>query len=444
MPSDFVVHIGGGAYLEADGNLTFGPPTNAQVYQPPGGFRLDTKKVQDALKDLTSLLPQSDDDKAKWLKWGVPQGVVNFLSKAAGIIAPMSTFLAIYTWAIGAVLSLINAITGEEGMSPELANALTGIKNQVQGLEEITRANDMIDLHSKFDGKVDRMGTLLLRLVVENPSGATRAGVFADMRAVVDDLADPLSALRDQEWAVTYDADAYKGRGFASGLLVFEKSDGTLAPVPMVSPTVTTFDYRLGVPMLIYGSTTYAALAQAAMPWFRSAGSYAGVLRKTADAIDRFVLRMQDECLARTQYTAKMVFQQQSWSIFEIPMGGGQREMWQWDYAPYAVGAFDLVRYNDTFLSEQWAAQVVAAQETGIRGLFNYHWYKPSGLSGGDFDEIAAAANEQSRSDYASLQVISGAFQLIRTAAWLRFLSTPPLSSQTVTGRTNDLRIPRG
>jgi hypothetical protein len=111
---------------------------------------------------------------------------------------------------------------------------------------------------------------------------------------------------------------------------------------------------------------------------------------------------------------------------------------------PYAVGAFDLVRYNDTFLSEQWAAQVVAAQEAGVRGLFNYHWYKPAGLSDRDFDEIAAAANEQSHSDYASLQVISGAFQLIRTAAWLRFLSTPPRSSQTVTGRTNDLRIPRG
>jgi hypothetical protein len=89
---------------------------------------------------------------------------------------------------------------------------------------------------------------------------------------------------------VTYDADAYKGRGFASQLLVFEQSDGSTPGVPMVPGTVTHFDYRLGVPMLLYAATTYASLAQVAMPWFRSAGMYAAQLRRTADAIDRFVL----------------------------------------------------------------------------------------------------------------------------------------------------------
>src|SRR5581483_11612952 len=75
-------------------------------------------------------------------------------------------------------------------------------------------------------------------------------------------------------------------RAFASSLLMTERSDGTTPGVPMGPATVTQFDYRLGVPMLLYTATTFAALARIAMPWFRSAGMYAGQLRKTADAID--------------------------------------------------------------------------------------------------------------------------------------------------------------
>src|SRR5262249_27523179 len=55
-------------------------------------------------------------------------------------------------------------------------------------------------------------------------------------------------------------------------------------------------------------------------------------------------------------------------------------------------------------------------------------------------DEIATAANEQAKQDYANLQVATGMLRLISTAGWLRFLSTPPERSQTVTGSASDTR----
>jgi hypothetical protein len=434
MSDSFAVHLGGGLYLDASGKIAFGAPDDAQIYQAPGGFRLDTKKIQDAFKDLSGLLPADDAAKEKWKNWGVPSEVVDFLGKISGVASTVATAISVYVWAIGVLISIMDLMTGDEGMSPEAAKTLYSIKNQLQGDEQIDRADKMIAMHSEFNGRIDRMQGLLTRLAIEQPIGAARAAIFADMRAILDELAVPLSRVRDQEWAVTYDSEAYKGRAFASSLLVFERSDGTTPGVPMAPQTITHFDYRLGVPMLLYAATTFAALAQVAVPWFRSAGLYAVQLRRTADAIDRFVIRMQDESLAHTRYFPETVLRQQSWSVFEIPMGGGPKS---WNpYPTYAVGAFDLVRYDDKFLWERFGAQFQAGGDTGPRGLFNYHWYTPfQGL-----DEVAAAANEQAKQDYANLQVATGMFRLISTAAWLRFLSTPPKRSQTVSGWMSDAR----
>ena len=439
MTNDFAVHLGGGVYLDSSGTIVFGPPTGAQIYQPPGGFKIDTKKIQDAFKDLSGILPQSDDDKQKWIKWGVSKDIVEFLGSIAGVAGIVATAISVYVWAIGVMLALMSAMTADDGMSPELARTLYGIKNQLQGLEQIQRADKMIQIHADFDGRIDRMQGLLTRLAVENPSGAARASIFQEMLSIVQELAVPLSNLRDQDWATTYNPDAHNGRAFVSPLLVFERGDGTLGSVPLQAPNVTSFDYRLGVPMLLYGAAAFVGLLQIAMPWFRSAGMHAVTLRKTAEAIDRFVLRMQEECLTRTEYNADMVLQQQTWQVYDIadPASGGPRSTSFYTRGPMAVGAFDLVAYDDAFLVNARIADFQANTDTGIRGLFNYRWFPPEQAS---LDAIAAAANERSRQDYANLQVATGMFRLITTAAWLRYLTTPPLVSQTVSGSSSDTR----
>jgi hypothetical protein len=441
MADTFSVHIGGGLYLDSSGDLTFGPPGNAQVYGAPGGFHLDTKKVQETFKDLSGLLPKDEAAQKKWLEWGVPKELVDTLAKVAGAAGIVASAVSIYAWAIGVLLTIMDLVAGADGMSPELATTLYSIKNQLRGGELLDRADRMIQMHSEFDGRIDELRGKLNTIAVENPAPARRAELFGQMQSVVDELSVPLSRLRDQEWATTYERDFYKGRAFASARLVAQKSDGSLAPVGMEPQGITWFDYRLGVPMLLYAATAYTAMAQVAMPWFRSAGTYAQQLRKTADALDRFVLRMQDESLARTEHTAQSILSEQVTPVVDIdePLpapwspgvaaGAGTRT--------YAVGAFDLVRYDDAFLADRWLAQFQAGVDRGRRGLFDFRW--TTSLT--DLDEIAAAANDQARQDYANLQAATGMFRLISTAAWLRFLSTPPTSSQTVTGSVSESHV---
>jgi hypothetical protein len=362
MADGFAVHLGGGAYLDASGNIVFGPPTGAQIYHVPDGFHFDFKKVSEVFKDLKGILPSSDEDKKKWKEWGAPDNIIGFLGKIAGAAGIVATAFSVFAWVIGVMIALMSLMQDGDGMSPELAQALLNIRDQLHGMEEIDRANNMIAMRSEFDGRADRMQNLLTLLTVESPVGAARANIFGQMRSIVDELAVPLSNLRDQEWATTYDPDSFKGRAFASPLLVLQNSDGTLASVPQDNQNVTIFDYRLGVPMLLYGATMFTALLQIAMPWFRSAGLYAAQLRKTAEAIDRFVMRMQNESLARTQYDANIVVQQQIWSIFEIPgtENPGPSQLPLSGPFNYAVGAFDLVNYSDAFLFKAFATRFAA------------------------------------------------------------------------------------
>jgi hypothetical protein len=438
MPETFAVHIGGGAYLDAAGHLVFAPPPGVQVYEGPKGLSIDTKKLQDTFKDLSDILPRDEDGKKKWKEWGVPDNLVNGLGALAGVAGIVATAISVYMWVLGVMLAIMDLMSEDDGMSPALAQVLFNIKSQLQGLEQIQRADVMIQLHSEFDGRIDLMYGLVTRLLVEKPVGPSRAAIFADMRHLVDQLSVPLSRLRDQAWTATYDTEAYKARAFASHRLVFQHSDGTLAPVPMASPNVTVFDYRLGVPMLLYGATAFTGLLQVAMPWFRTAGLYASQLRKTADAIDRFVIRMQDESLARTEYTGQSILEEEISRVYDVVTGeGGPSDAIQHPYPCFAVGAFDLVSCNDAFMWDRFAKAFPTGVDLGVRGLFNYKWFPPPDLS---LDDIAIAANEQSRMDYARLQVATGMFRLVSTAAWLRYLSTPTDRSQTVSGTTGDTR----
>jgi hypothetical protein len=428
MSETFAVHLGGGAYLDASGKIVFGQPSDAQIYQAPPGLHVDLKKVQEAFKDLSDILPQNEEGLKKWKDWGMPNEVIRFLARVSKVAGKVATAISVYVWAIATLDEIMGGILFGDGMSPELRHALDGIKTQLKGQEQIDRFNHMIAMKAKFDSRLDRVNDLLITLSVENPIGAPRATIFQQMQTIVEELADPLSELRDQEWMITYDADAYKGRAFASPLLIFHRSDGTFPPVPMHGPHVTMFDYRLGVPMLLYGATAFTALVQIAVPWFRSVGNYATRLRRTADAIDRFVIRMQNECLARVNYTPEQVLGQQIWPIPQIPFTGTPPPTAYGTHA-IAAGAFDLVGYDDAFLTQ-------AGSLYGPRGLFTYAWVPHSDL----LNEIAAAANEQSLRDYANLQTVTGMFRLISTAAWLRFLSTPPDRSQTVSGYVSDTR----
>ena len=60
MSDTFCVHLGGGAYLDSSGHITFVVPTAAQVYDTRREFKVDTKKLQDVFTRLSGMLPSSD------------------------------------------------------------------------------------------------------------------------------------------------------------------------------------------------------------------------------------------------------------------------------------------------------------------------------------------------------------------------------------------------
>jgi hypothetical protein len=440
VSNQFTVRIGGDAYIDASGNLTFGTPSSPQVYQAPAGFSVDLSKLETTFKDLASILPSDDASKKKWEDWGVPAEIVNFLGSISGFVGVFASGLAAATWAIDALIFVMDlfGVGDQNGISPDLASALVTIQNQLRAGEEIDRANDLIKLQSKFDGALGVMSGKLLSIKTGKLTGDARANIFSDLRGLVDspEFQSDLSELFHRTWDVSYDASIYSGRAFASELLVFQSSTSGQSPVSMAPPGLTLFDYRLGVPMLLYGATTFVGMAQVAVPWFRSAGYYARQLRMMADQIDSFVLRMQDNCLSRTEYTEDMVLQQQAWPIADVADPSSIPDPEPSIFRPglandIAVGAFDLVAYDDNFLADRFFKEIQAGQNTGPRGLFNYHWPIPDPSE--DVD-TAAAANEQSRQDYTNLQAATGMFRLIHTAAWLRFLSTPPTASETISG----------
>jgi hypothetical protein len=183
MADEFAVHLGGGIYLDARGNVSYGSSSAAQVYEAPGGFKLDTKKIEETFKDLSDLLPRDADAKKKWIEWGVPSELVDALAKVAGVAGIVATAVSVYAWAIGVLITVMGLMAGDDGLSPELAKALTSIKTQLQGLEEIQRADQMIAMHAQFDGRVNDINGKLTQLAVSQPVGAARVQIFEEMRA---------------------------------------------------------------------------------------------------------------------------------------------------------------------------------------------------------------------------------------------------------------------
>lgn len=440
MTDYFVVHLGAGTYLDASGKIISGPPTGAQIYKPTEGVKFEIEKVQKALEDFSKILPDESSGSKLIKKWHVPVDLVKLLIKVGVIVSTVAVVVKV----AALVLSFfIDALTSDsDGINPLAYQMFKDISIQLQAMQEHDRAREIAEMTSRLIGASREVqGKLTSDLFVAKPTGAARAQVFSDIQDIIEDIrGDSLPKILNYPWDIGYDRNAYSDRAWASNLLVFERPDGSLARVPPNSPTITMFDYRPGVPMLLYLATSFVTLIQVGMPWFRSSGRYSQQLRDIANTIDGFVLRMQEESISRTEYTREMILQEYGTNI-ERP--SRERERISLGFmqgsvpAYWAVGAFDRVRYTDTFLVDQYLDAAITGTNTGQRGLFNYRWPTPTATLG-DPVATAAASNEQSRQDYANLQVSTGMIQLITTAAWLRFLSTPPNQSQTVSGRVRD------
>src|SRR5262245_54226609 len=147
MAGDFAVHLGGGMYLDSNGTITYGAPPDAHIFPTPEGFKIDSKKLEDTFKDLSGILPSSDEDKKKWIEYGAPKEVVDLLASVAGVAKIVGTAVATYFWVVGVVMTLMEAITGgSEQMTPTMQKAFTKLAGFAKGEDQIRVTNRIIDM----------------------------------------------------------------------------------------------------------------------------------------------------------------------------------------------------------------------------------------------------------------------------------------------------------
>jgi hypothetical protein len=435
MASEFAVHLGGGAYLDSSGTIRFQMPPDAQVYEAPAGFKIDHKKLQDTFKDLSGILPSTDAEKQKWIDWGAPADVVDALSKVAGVAGIIGTAVATYFWAVGVIVSLMSLVSGDDEMSPKMQKAFDTLRNLAKGQQQIAQVDKVVDLLEPFKTKSASMAGLVNALNTSGPDGPSSYPIYDEMRTKLNELESAVGQLCDEAWLDVFDAEDYKGRAFLAHLLVTLEPNGSFKPIPAV-PSLAMFNHRIGVPALLYGFTTYMALLRAGMPWFRTHGQYAPLLRRCAGAVDLFVMNMQTQCLGRTLHSAQTILQEQVWPTFQVPSRPFDPLGKNLGPHAYPAGGFDLVNYTDNYLWDRFTAQFTAYKDSGRRGALDYSFETP--LT--DLQEIATAANEQAAQDYAELQAVSGMFHLLKLAGELRWLSTPPMQSEIVRGQIDSSR----
>lgn len=240
MSDTFVVHLGGGVYLDAGGHITFKPPEDALVF--PSGHPLEVQEVAKTLKEIAEL---TDEEAVKrWKAWGADAAFVEALEgvgEVASIVASVATVAAV----IVALGKIFGWTTGNDRLSPQMATALSTIRNQVQGLEEIVRANTLIELHSEVDGRFDEFKSKVSDLLVHKPAGGAKLTLYTEMRSIVSALSVPINRLGNEGWASTYSKDDYKARFGLSPILRFVQPNNTLAPgMPRRSRIMPTFSSR--------------------------------------------------------------------------------------------------------------------------------------------------------------------------------------------------------
>jgi hypothetical protein len=444
MNEGFVVHLGGGLYLDSGGGITTGPQTpSTQVYKGAGGLKLDTDKISKTLKDIADFL-EDDKTKEKIRKLGLSEKTLQVVLQAAGIGAAAAGAASVAFIALGVALALIGELTKESGIAPELASVLQGIKDDIKAIDDRLISDKIVSVRDNFHDTATDIRTALQEIVVQKLKGAARIAKFAEIQTEVKDLGPSLSALLTQDWSPLFRLDDYKE--IFSLSIWLSKRDPNGAYVPFVmSSTVRRFDYRLGVPIFAYVSTAYPVLVAAGMPWFRSTGSHALRMRDLATAIDAFVTRMYSECLAKTIHTAQSMFQSEgrvpTMTPHFLPLASPlslRRTTWDDEYL---VGAVDLVRYTDAWFSADFSKQLTdLGYDTGHRGAFDFSWPRDARTRVVLDDNTVKEANEHSEQALADLQVASGMVHLMTAAARLRFLSTPPITSETVSGTTTGHR----
>lgn len=484
---EFNISLGGGLYMDSNGDVRRGALPTAATYPLPGGGPLPitkeafekavtgtTKALQGTVKVLSDLGDPKSDSYKLLTGQGVSSNFLNLLGTFGGVAARFAKVIPI-VGAVVVVLEEFIKLFSSSGPSPlELM-----IKAQFAEVHTHLRALEM-------QGKLNFIGGQ--RIVISNamtqlsehveeatkfqPSLSELQRTRANILQVKENVAQAVETLLQYDtWLLSYNPGSFaQVWSWVGDLLHLMPAGSPPQSAPALPAYENRFEHGMMVPAVIHAVQSYLMLIKTLAPEYRSTGAYDTELRKFATLLENLTQTMRAETLARTIYPVGSGFlgrfvDPEPWEV--IDFGGGIPPFLSPIYARFPVGALDLCAHTDSFFVQQRHKAIAAGVDPylgpAVIGNMNMRWIPPAkleryesiiphGASGyttetryriTNLQECAAAANAQSEVDYATLLVSSGYLSLVQMTTLVRHLATEPARSETVKGDVITLRDPQ-
>ncbi|HJU17590.1 MAG TPA: hypothetical protein VJ770_14130 [Stellaceae bacterium] len=457
---EFELYLGGGLYLDSQGNVRQGapPPKSVPVFEAPFHLPLEPGKLKDAvsgaekaLKDFT----QDPDVIAKFARFGYASKLLDALSDVAKVAAAIAPVLTVAAFAYD-ILKLFGLFkSGPSGFEAKVTEALKEITDTQRVIFAHVTETHVTQAHDRIKQWVAGVITYYTTLQKTNPSLQDLKDEYNKLDSTQEERSGDVQwLLNDITWRILFArADHSRVWGLMTDLVYTMPDAAGQLPVPAPFPADNqqVFDHRMMTPLALFAAEAYLTGIRAIRPEHRSIGTFREKLLLMADALERCAQQMRTEGLGRTVYSRDHFTMVPAWNVIAgRPLTGPpviSPRCGRWP-----VGAIDLRRHDDhffnTFLNDLTMSEALGKASSGRFGGLDFRWIPPAVL--GDYhepwgweilnpDECAAAANAQSEADYADLLATSGYVELLRVVALLRNEATEPRNSQTVALKRMDL-----
>ncbi len=484
---EFNISLGGGLYMDSNGDVHRGAFPAVPIYPLPGGGGLPitqeafekaitgtTKGLQSTAKVLSDLNDPKSDAYKLLVEFGASSNFLNLLGTVGGVAAKLAKVIPI-VGAVVVVLEEFIKLFASNGPSPlelmikaQFAEVHTHIRAlEMQGRLDLIVAQRVVISAAMTDlSKYVEAATTYQPNLVELQR--LRADILQDKRDVVRSVE---TLLQHETWLLSYNPDSFKlVWPWVSGVLYLMPA-GSPTPPPLSAPALPAYENRfehgMMVPTVIHAVQSYLLLIKTIVPEYRSTGAYDAELRKFTIFLEGLTDAMRAETLARTIYpvgpvpafTDRFQVVLRPWEVVDF----GSFATVSPNCSRFPVGALDLCIHTDAFFEQQRQAASAAGFALpwvgpAIKGNMNTRWVPPAKLEPfattvlgvpetqyriTNPEECAAAANAQSEVDYAHLLLSSGYLNLAQLTTLMRHLATEPDRSETVKGEVISLRDPQ-
>ncbi|AKQ70383.1 hypothetical protein A176_007295 [Myxococcus hansupus] len=457
---EFELHLGGGLYLDSQGNIRQGapPPKSVPVFEVPFQLPLEPSKLKDTVAKVEKALKSVTKDPeviAMFARFGYASKLLDVLSavtKVAAMIAPVLS-VAAFAYDILKLFGLFKSTPSS--FEKKVMEAVAEITDTQRVIFAHITETHVTGAHSRISTWVAGVMDYFTSLQNSHPSLQDLKDEYNKLESTQEERSGDVQwLLTDLTWRILFPrADYSRVWGFMSDLVHTMPAAAGQPPVktPFPANNSLVFDHRLMTPLVLFASEAYLTAIRAIRPEHRVIGTFHNKLLLMADALERCAQQMRSDGLGRTVYAPSHFTRVRASDVIPgrpftgAPVISPRCSRWP-------VGALDLRRHSDsyfnTFLNDLSLAETRGNVTSSRFGGLDFRWIPPAVLGehqepwGWEIlnpDECAAAANAQSEADYAELLATSGYVELLRVVALLRNEATEPSSSMTASQKRMSL-----